>query len=102
MSDLLGSFLESKHIRSQVVAAQVVERTNTWLETLLPSARRGDACALSFIEGVVVIGCTSSAVASFVMDHMEEGLGALAQAFPSTSIQGLRTRMVSELYPHEF
>ena len=102
VSDLLGSLLERKHIRGPVEAARVIESANDWLETVMPKECRDDVCAMSVQNGMLIVACTSSASASYVTDHAQEGVDEICRKLPSTLLTRIHTRLVSEIQSHEF
>ena len=102
VSDLLGSLMERKNIRSQVEAAQMVAAANEWITGAVPASRQGDVCAMSVRDGTLMIACTSSASAEFVRDRAEDVMEYVFRKLPSAPMASVQTRLVSELLPHEF
>lgn len=102
VSDLLSTLVDRKQIRGQVEAAQMVLAANDWLEEMMPPTYRDDVCAMSVQNGMLIVACTSSASAQFVMDRAEQGINYVCQKLPRSSVTHLHTRLVSEIQSHEF
>ena len=102
VSDLLGSLMERKNIRSQVEAAQMVAAADEWINLTVPASRQGDVCAMSVRDGILMIACTSSASAEFVRDRAVDVMEYVCRKLPAAPIASVQTRLVSELLPHEF
>lgn len=102
LSDLLGGSLERAHIFHGVIASQAVEQANIWLEEVLPSTRRDDACAMLLKDGYLVIACTNTSAATFVKEREEECRTFVLRAVPRADLRALTTRLVHEMKAHEF
>jgi hypothetical protein len=97
VSDLLPGAMTRANIGRQVVAAQIVDKANEWLNEILPEAHRQDACAMSIQNGILTIASLSSSVSNFICDRESGCLNLIKRSFPNAQIDKLRTRLVAEL-----
>ncbi|MDA1038319.1 MAG: hypothetical protein O2877_01365 [bacterium] len=101
VSDLVGGFISRTNIHKQVQSSMIVVAANTWLEAVLPVGHTDDACAISFKDEILTIGCTNSAARTFIKDNIARCRDFVVSRVPEAQVTKISARLVSDINPHD-
>jgi hypothetical protein len=100
LKDLLGEAIHRKKLNKQVLAGLIVREMNLYLDRNFLGQMRTHIHALSFRNGVLVLGCLNSAVSHAAKQREEYFLDEITRAIPSANISQVVYRIMDR-FPEE-